>query len=96
MASVNYTCLLFGFENMTPRYSRSQEKEKFSQQIEIFDAKYCNMIGLFDNKLTTKGIKCENRIENAAENLQTLYAHSNFLCTKILPRIQKTALLPLK
>ena len=60
------------------RYSRSRRSDKFAQQTVSHDLKHCNVVGQSTRKLARQKSEREKRIENAAETLQFLFAHSNF------------------
>ena len=91
MTSVNHISLLLGFENLPPRYSRSQIRDKFSHQTVCHDSKYCNVIGQSINELTRQKSERKNRIEKAAETLQTLFALSYLSVSENITRVHKTA-----
>ena len=94
IASVSHISLLLGFKNTMRRYSRSEIREKISQQLESYDLKYCKKIGHSDNKLTTQETERENRIVKAAKIFFWLIPKVK--CAKFFIRVQKTDLHPVK
>ena len=73
--SVNQISTLLGFEHLKPRYSGSQLRNKFSQQIFFHGTIYCNAIDQSANNMTSQEIEREKRIANAAELLQAIFTH---------------------
>ena len=68
-ASINHISLLLGFEMLVPNYSRSQIRDKLSQQTVSYDSKYSKVISQSNSKLTNREIEREKRFENHAKKL---------------------------
>ena len=89
IVSVNQISTLLGFEHLKPRYSGSQLRNKFSQQIFFHDTIYCNAIGQSAN-CNANGQSARNELRTL-QNFCKLYSHtSKFQCVKIYIRPQKT------
>ena len=77
IASVNQISTLLGFDQLMPRNSRSQIRNKFSQHFLAHDVTSCNTIGQSTDHMTSQEIERENRIANAAETFQAIANYSN-------------------
>ena len=59
-----------------PKSSRSETRDKFTQQTESHDSKHCNVIDQLNNKSTFQYLEREKRIEKAAEISECQNFHS--------------------
>ena len=78
IASVNQISTLLDFDHLMPRYSWSQIRNKFSQQILAHDVTYCTTIGQSMDNMISQEIARPKRIANAAETLSKLLLNIPF------------------
>ena len=77
IASVNQISTLLGFDQLMPRNSWSQIRNKFSQHFLAHDVTFCNTIGQSTDHMTCQEIEREKQIANAAETFQAIADYSN-------------------